>query len=244
MADNVSTIVAFLKANGFSKAGIAGALGNFQVESGDNPAAYNAGEGAIGIAQWELGRRTALDSYAQQTGGSETSLNTQLGYMMKELTESYPSVLSGMRTATDPSAAAALWDQVFEGSAGTSRGAREDDAVTYFNNGLIGKVAAGPTGPGTVPGAGGAIQDVSNPVVGALKDLNPLKYLGDAASSIPNGLAAMAAPFTIISGFFQKLLWIFTPSHFMKFMLYANGALLVIVGLAMAIFGAGKDRPA
>jgi len=78
-------IVAFLQAKGLHTNAIRGILGNLQVESGYNPNALNAGEGAIGIAQWEGSRRTALQNYAAATGGKETSITTQLGFLWKEL---------------------------------------------------------------------------------------------------------------------------------------------------------------
>lgn len=152
---NAATIVAFLKAQGFSNAGIAAVLGNFQVESGFNPGASNAGEGAIGIAQWEDGRRTALDAYAKAHGGSEGDLNTQLGYMMQELA-GRPNVLQAMKTATDPGAAAAIWDAQFEGSAGTTRDQRVSNAQSIFKSNLIPGTPAATGSTSTAPTATGA----------------------------------------------------------------------------------------
>lgn len=140
---------------GFSSAGAAGALGNLEVESGWNPTAANPNEGAIGIAQWEGGRRTSLDAYAAKTGGSEKSLGTQLGYLANELKNSYSGVLAYMRRATNPAAAAAEWDANYEGSAGTTRSARVSDAQTIYQQMASGAIT-GVTGGAASFGKAGA----------------------------------------------------------------------------------------
>lgn len=127
-----AAIDSYLQSLGFTKAGRAGALGNIQVESGFSPTAYNAGEGAIGICQWELGRRTALQAYAKAHGSTETDLNMQLGYMRAELLSSKSPVYLYMRATGDPSSAAAYWDQYYEGSAGTTRQERISNAVSIY----------------------------------------------------------------------------------------------------------------
>jgi hypothetical protein len=127
---------------GFSPAGAAGALGNLQVESGFSPTAYNANEGAIGIGQWEGGRRAALQAYAAAHGGKETDLAMQLGYLGQELRNSYGSVLTYMRSATSPSAAAAEWDANYEVSAGTTRTQRVNDAQTISQQITMGQLTA------------------------------------------------------------------------------------------------------
>lgn len=124
--DNFSKISKFYLGSGVTVAGTAGILGNYKVESGLSPTAYNAGEGAIGLAQWELGRRTALQSYAAAHHGKETDLAVQLGFSVQE------GIPAGVRSATDPAAAAIIWDEQFERSAGTSRDARISAARSYY----------------------------------------------------------------------------------------------------------------
>lgn len=126
----------FLTSKGLSRAGVAGVLGNLQVESGFNPAALNANEGAIGIAQWELGRRTTLQNYARLRGTSETDLTTQLNFLWLELTTTRSGALATLRSATDPATASAAFDTQFEGSAGTTVGARAAAARAWFTQGF------------------------------------------------------------------------------------------------------------
>jgi len=63
-----TAVLSFLRGKTSNKAMIAGIMGNMQIESSFNPAALNAGEGAIGYIQWELGRRTALQAFARARG--------------------------------------------------------------------------------------------------------------------------------------------------------------------------------
>jgi hypothetical protein len=124
---NRDTIDAFLAGTlRFTRAGRAGALGNIEVESNYSPTAYNPGEHAIGLCQWELGRRTELQRYAARHSGHETDLAMQLGFMATELHEiEFSDVLRVMTAATTTAdLAAVFWDKNYERSAGTSRTTR------------------------------------------------------------------------------------------------------------------------
>lgn len=174
----LDTITAFLTGKGFTRAQIAGIEGNLKVESGLNPSAYNAREGAIGLAQWEGPRRTALQRYAAQHGSTETDLGTQLGFMWFELRGSEQAAYSALVQTDNPSAAAVVWDQKYERSAGTSRSARiqaANDIYRGFNFG-------GGTGGGTfTPGGsgdsgdsgGGFFGGIFGPGFGGLLDVPP-----------------------------------------------------------------------
>lgn len=126
---NLDTILAYLRGPlGLSPAQAAGVAGNFQVESGLDPTSANPTEGAIGLAQWEKGRRAALQQYAASTGGSETDLATQLGFLGSELHGSESGALQQLRATSDPASAAAVFDQYYERSSGSSRATRVADA--------------------------------------------------------------------------------------------------------------------
>ncbi len=111
----------------------AGILGNMQVESGLNTGALNSAEGAIGLCQWEGGRRTALEQYAASQGKPVTDWQVQVDFMMKEMGGSESGAYSMLKSATTPAQAAAIFDQYFERSSGSARGQREADAVNFFN---------------------------------------------------------------------------------------------------------------
>jgi len=126
-------IMTFLKGQHFSNAATAGIMGNMQAESSFNTGALNAGEAAIGICQWEGGRRTHLKSYAAAHGGSETDLTIQLNFMMLELNTSYAHAQLVVRGSPTPELAAAAFDALYEVSAGTSRQKREQYARQIYN---------------------------------------------------------------------------------------------------------------
>jgi len=150
-SSNEATILAFLEDQlGVTPAAAAGVLGNFQVESGFDPTQPNPGEGAIGIAQWEGGRRTQLQAYAAAHGGSETDLTMQLGYLAQELTGPYSKVLAFLRKTNDPAAAAAYFDvgpggpnsgTGFENSSGDATQTRQADAQTIYAQIKIGALS-------------------------------------------------------------------------------------------------------
>ena len=125
---NESTIWNYLKAQGLSDCGIAGLMGNLYAESGLNPknlqnsyekslgytdetytAAVDSGSYAnfvndsagYGLAQWTYwSRKKALLAFCKAAGASVGDLNTQLDFLMKELSESYQGVLSVLKSAS------------------------------------------------------------------------------------------------------------------------------------------------
>jgi hypothetical protein len=185
-SSNAAAIVAFLRSKGLSDNQIAGVLGNLQEESGLSPTAYNGREGAIGIAQWEKGRRIALQNYAAAHGGKETDLNMQLGYLWHELTSSESGALAALKGAGSASEAAAAWDANFERSDGTTRGARIQYAQGFLQNGLkagpMPNVPSGGGGGGSSAGAAGGESAV--PAMTA-DDYMGVDGLGKLLKSIP-----------------------------------------------------------
>lgn len=146
MGANLDTITAYLRGKGLTAAQIAGVEGNLQVESGadPNPAAYNPGENAHGVAQWEGGRWAALQSFAAARGARPTDLGTQLDFMWSELTGPESGALAALQAATTPSAAAAAFDQQYERSSAASLPTRIANAQA-----IVGQVPAG--GPAVQP---------------------------------------------------------------------------------------------
>lgn len=72
---------------GYSKEAAAGVLGNIEAESGFNQAAIEGGNGiGFGLCQWSFGRRTQLENYAASKGVSPSDLNTQIEFLLGELT--------------------------------------------------------------------------------------------------------------------------------------------------------------
>lgn len=129
---NAAIIANFLASKGLRPAAIAGILGNFKIESGLSPTSQNPNEGAIGLAQWEGGRRARLQAFAASQGTTETDLNTQLNFFWNELNSSYPTALNALRLTNDPAQAATIVDAQYEISSGSARQARIDAAQGYY----------------------------------------------------------------------------------------------------------------
>ncbi|WP_063043280.1 phage tail tip lysozyme [Nocardia pseudovaccinii] len=131
-----SEIYKYLLSKGFTPAQAAGILGNMQVESGFDTGAYNPGEGAIGLCQWEGGRRTALEAFAANDPQhrSITDWHLQVDFMMHELRGSESGAYGQIKAANSAGAAAAAFDQYYERSSGEARGQRVANANSIASN--------------------------------------------------------------------------------------------------------------
>lgn len=153
---NEEKIWNFLKANGLSDCGAAGLMGNLYAESGLRPNnLQNNYEGKLGmtdaeytelvdkgaygnfvrdsagygLAQWTYwSRKEALLSYVKSLGKSIGDLEAQLCFLMKELSGSFPSVLSVLKTATTVRAASDVVLLQFERPADQSEARRKQRA--------------------------------------------------------------------------------------------------------------------
>lgn len=120
-------IYAYFKAQGMTDCGVAGLMGNLYAESGlrscnlqnsfekkfvMDDEAYTAAvdsgaygnfvrdSAGYGIAQWTFwSRKQALLSFARENGASIGDMQIQCKFLMKELTESYKSVLAVLKNA-------------------------------------------------------------------------------------------------------------------------------------------------
>lgn len=161
----------FLKSKGLNSFAIAGLMGNLYAESGLNPknlqnsyekklgytdeaytVAVDCGKytnfakdaAGYGLAQWTYHtRKAALLAYARSMGKSVGDLETQLGFLMKELTGNYAGVLSELKKASSVLAASNTVLMKFERPADQSESVQKKRAgygQTYFD-----KFAAGST---------------------------------------------------------------------------------------------------
>ncbi|MGO1972010.1 MAG: phage tail tip lysozyme [Propionibacteriaceae bacterium] len=117
-ANNTQTAYNFFAKKGLSAAQSAGLVGNFIVESGEdpiNPAAKQHGGGpGRGIAQWEGGRRTDLYNYAKSRGLAWSNLGLQLDFVWKELTGKESNALSKLKATNTPKTAAVAVRKYYE----------------------------------------------------------------------------------------------------------------------------------
>jgi len=115
---------------GFTPAQASGILGNIQTESSFRTDAYNKGEGAIGLCQWEGGRRTALESFAKQENKPVTDWHVQADFIMYELNHSESGAMAAIKAAQTPEQAAVAFQSKYERSA--SIGSRPANASNIY----------------------------------------------------------------------------------------------------------------
>jgi hypothetical protein len=126
---NAEKIFLYLTAKGLTAEQAAGVLGNFQQESGFDPAIIQGGAIAgvdytpvngvgFGIAQWTFTARQApLVNLAKSTNRSVIDLSLQLDFLWQELNGTHAAALASLKTATTPENAAYVFHRDFEGSA-------------------------------------------------------------------------------------------------------------------------------
>lgn len=85
-SDNAEKVWNFFKKQGFSAEATAGIMGNFQRESGMNPAITEIGNGiGFGLAQWSFERRTKLENWSKENNLDVASLTAQLNFTIEEM---------------------------------------------------------------------------------------------------------------------------------------------------------------
>lgn len=232
MTNTEEYLYQFYKQNSpFTEAGIAALMGNEEVESSFNPGAYNAGEGAHGISQWEGGRFPALQAYAESIGKSWDDAGTQAAFTLHEMKTSYPEVYDFLSKTNDPSAAAAYVDQYYEGSAGTTRQQRISDASNIYGDIATNKpLTMGTSTSASLTGWSIPVGPIGKGIIGGIPGI------------LAGGSGGIGGILTGMDNFFQYLLWIFNLDHFMKFLLYTWGVVFIIAGMLLIIFAVGKNN--
>lgn len=123
---NGAAIWDYLKSKGLGSSTIAGIMGNMQAESSLEPTIVEGGGHAdeitvdgstgYGLCQWtNQGRQQGLKDFAASRGTKSGDLNTQLDYMLKEISDGHGDLLQRM-DGMSPYDAALLFHKEFEGS--------------------------------------------------------------------------------------------------------------------------------
>lgn len=120
---------------GYTPEQAAGVVGNAMQESGPsiNPSIVNPGEQAFGAFQWRLDRRQQLEALARERGLAASSLDAQIPHVFNELSGPYAAADKAMRQAQTPEEAAAIWDKMYERSAGAHVPERQKFARHVYN---------------------------------------------------------------------------------------------------------------
>lgn len=104
MAD-AQTIIKGLVARGYSPAQAYALAGNIAQESSFNPTAVNPNEGAFGLLQWRLDRKTGLENYAKATGRDPADPEAQMDWLAIEMNGPEAKNAKAFLSAQDPQTA-------------------------------------------------------------------------------------------------------------------------------------------
>lgn len=163
--------------------------GNILQESGGNPNALNAKEGANGLLQWRLDRYDGLQNFAKARGGASNDPNTQLDFIRQEMNGPESRSAAGFLNAPDlASANAALKGYIRYGDA--SEGTRLANAQGILKQ-AGGAAPMSIAGPAESAGAPPAAPAPSQPEEPQPQQAAPAAPAGPAPA--PVDLAALAA---------------------------------------------------
>lgn len=129
---NKEKIRNYFKKQGFSDAATAGIMGNFAHESGLDPGQHQLGGGpGRGLAQWEGPRWQALQHFAASRGTQWSDLQTQLDFVMEELSTNHSeSWLSNFKRMSDVNQATEMFEGVYE----RSKDKHMDKRISHAND--------------------------------------------------------------------------------------------------------------
>jgi hypothetical protein len=149
---SVGQAVAFFRSKGVPDYVIAGIVANLLAESSLNPGAYNAGEGAVGIAQWEGNRDDEMRAWTREHGLDSNSLNGQLNYLWHEMNTSESGGWHQVLATSNAYDAGYAWAEHYERAAHYSNGV-DQYATRAQRAGQIGQAGFGSVA-GSSPGTG------------------------------------------------------------------------------------------
>ena len=118
---NATLVANRLKGAGYTRAQIAGVLGNFQLESGFNPRINEGGAvgsprgvGGYGLGQWTGDRQTALVNFAKGRKADPGNTGIQADFLLHELGGSEKAAAESIRKAVSPEEASRRFLTDFE----------------------------------------------------------------------------------------------------------------------------------
>lgn len=174
-SDNAEKVWNFFIGKGFTPQQTAGIMGNFEHESRMNPDQHQIGGPAYGLAQWEGGRRQALEQFARDQGRDVASLDLQLDFVMHELTSTESLAYSEIKKHDTVPGATISWLDFYERAGVRAETERLANAEAFFNQ--YGSTTPVSSGPGGVTcatnGRGEVIGGYSLPVDRTWYDQHP-----------------------------------------------------------------------
>lgn len=184
---------------GYSPHQAAALAGHMLQESGGNPSAVNAGEGANGLLQWRGDRWDNLQGYAKSVGKSPTDPDVQLDFIRREM--SGPEARAGRAFLAAPDvdgASAALKGYIRYG---------DDSGATRLNNarGLYAQLSEAPVGALGRASGGAAVELPPGQVAAAPAPTAGGDVTASAPASASGGIAMPSQALANLAGGLGKL---------------------------------------
>ena len=164
-----------LKGAGYTKAQIAGVLGNFELESGFNPRVNEGGKvgapmgvGGYGFGQWTGGRQTGLVNFAKQQKMDPGDPNLQAKFLLYELEGPEKKAAAYLREAVSPEESARRFLTDFE-RAGIPKTKQRQEAARaiYGKLGFLDQPGQVPLAQGgQKPGGNLSVSEILAPILG------------------------------------------------------------------------------
>jgi hypothetical protein len=164
-----------LKGAGYTKAQIAGVLGNFELESGFNPRVNEGGKvgapmgvGGYGFGQWTGGRQSNLVNFAKQQKMDPGDPNLQAKFLLYELGGPEKKAAAYLREAVSPEESARRFLTDFE-RAGIPKTKQRQEAARaiYGKLDFLDQPGQAPIAQGVQkPGTNLTVSEILAPILG------------------------------------------------------------------------------
>ncbi|MDI1263855.1 MAG: phage tail tip lysozyme [bacterium] len=162
MADNAAYAMNWLLKKGYAQHQAAAMVGHGVQESGLNPTARGDNGTAFGAFQWRGPRLAGLYNFAAETGADPHSLDTQLGYMDREMNTTEKRAGDALRGSTDVRGATRA-GMMFERPAGYTSDNPEAGHGWANRFGKASELAGVPAAPGPAVAPAGMLQPSTMP---------------------------------------------------------------------------------
>jgi hypothetical protein len=194
---NAVIIANKLKGAGYSKAHIAGVLGNFQLESGFNPRVNEGGKvgapmgvGGYGFGQWTGGRQTGLVNFAKQQRMDPGDPNLQAKFLLYELEGPEKKAAAYLKGAASPEESARRFLTDFE-RAGIPKTQQRQEAARaiYGKLGFLDQPGQAPVAQGGQrPRSNLSVSEILAPIFGGAANAAGVEQKKSVANTLLEGV--------------------------------------------------------
>ena len=182
-----------LKGAGYTKAQIAGVLGNFELESGFNPRVNEGGKvgapmgvGGYGFGQWTGGRQTGLVNFAKQQKMDPGDPNLQAKFLLYELEGPEKKAAAYLREAVSPEESARRFLTDFE-RAGIPKTKQRQEAARaiYGKLGFLDQAGQAPIAQvAQKPGTSLTVSEILAPILGGAANASVVEERKSVANTL------------------------------------------------------------